>query len=272
MTGRARRPRRRRRHRRVQGRAAAAAVHRVRPRRPRRADGRGPGVRRARRPGPRCPATRCRARSGTASTRCRTSGSARGPTSSSSRRPPPTCWPGPPTGWPTTCSRTPCSPPGARCCSRRRCTPRCGSTPRPGANVDDAARARRRRARPGSGRLTGADTGPGRLPEPERIFAAAAGLLARASGCRPRPGRPARRRLRRGDPRAARPGAVPRQPVVGAAGVALAAAAVRPRRPGHAGGGAAGGAGAGRGARRAGRVGAGDADAVLRPRPTRTSS
>ena len=30
------------------------------------------------------------------------------PTSSSSRRPPPTCWPGPRTGWPTTCSPTRC--------------------------------------------------------------------------------------------------------------------------------------------------------------------
>jgi len=32
---------------------------------------------------------------------------------------------------------------------------------------------------PASGRLTGADTGPGRLPEPEQIFAVAAGLLRR---------------------------------------------------------------------------------------------
>jgi phosphopantothenoylcysteine decarboxylase/phosphopantothenate--cysteine ligase len=31
---------------------------------------------------------------------------------------------------------------------------------------------------PDSGRLTGADTGPGRLPDPERIYAVAAGLLA----------------------------------------------------------------------------------------------
>jgi phosphopantothenoylcysteine decarboxylase/phosphopantothenate--cysteine ligase len=32
---------------------------------------------------------------------------------------------------------------------------------------------------PGSGRLTGADTGPGRLPEPEAVFAAALALLGR---------------------------------------------------------------------------------------------
>jgi phosphopantothenoylcysteine decarboxylase/phosphopantothenate--cysteine ligase len=37
---------------------------------------------------------------------------------------------------------------------------------------------------PDSGRLTGADTGSGRLPEPERIFAVAAGLLARGSADR----------------------------------------------------------------------------------------
>jgi phosphopantothenoylcysteine decarboxylase/phosphopantothenate--cysteine ligase len=37
---------------------------------------------------------------------------------------------------------------------------------------------------PDSGRLTGADTGPGRLPEPDRIFAVAAGLLARGAADR----------------------------------------------------------------------------------------
>jgi phosphopantothenoylcysteine decarboxylase / phosphopantothenate---cysteine ligase len=35
---------------------------------------------------------------------------------------------------------------------------------------------------PASGRLTGADTGPGRLPEPEQIFAAAERVLARGTG------------------------------------------------------------------------------------------
>jgi phosphopantothenoylcysteine decarboxylase/phosphopantothenate--cysteine ligase len=38
---------------------------------------------------------------------------------------------------------------------------------------------------PASGRLTGADTGPGRLPEPEEIFAAATGLLGSAGGKSP---------------------------------------------------------------------------------------
>ncbi len=82
----------------------------------------------ARRPGRRCPASRSPTTSGPTCTRCRTCGSARRPTSSSSRRPPPTCWPRPPTASPTTCSPTRCSPRAARSCSRRRCTPRCGST------------------------------------------------------------------------------------------------------------------------------------------------
>ena len=39
---------------------------------------------------------------------------------------------------------------------------------------------------PASGRLTGADTGPGRLPEPEELFASAVALIARgADGLRP---------------------------------------------------------------------------------------
>ena len=57
----------------------------------------------ARRPGRRCPASRSRPRSGRPSTRSRTSGSGRAPTSSSWRRPPPTCSPGPRPAWPTTC-------------------------------------------------------------------------------------------------------------------------------------------------------------------------
>ena len=44
---------------------------------------------------------------------------------------------------------------------------------------------------PASGRLTGADSGPGRLPEPAELFAAALRVLARgAGGARARPGRP----------------------------------------------------------------------------------
>ncbi len=70
---------------------------------------------------------------------------------------------------------------------------------------------------PAEGRLTGADTGKGRLPEPAEIFE----RLPR--GARPRrratarPRRPARRRLRRRHPRVPRPGALPRQPLLGAA-------------------------------------------------------
>jgi phosphopantothenoylcysteine decarboxylase/phosphopantothenate--cysteine ligase len=54
------------------------------------------------------------------------------------------------------------------------------------ATVENVATLRRRGAvvlDPASGRLTGADTGPGRLPEPEQIHAAALQLLAR--GCAP---------------------------------------------------------------------------------------
>ena len=114
-------------------------------------------------------------------TRCRTCGSARRPTWSWSRPRPPTCWPGPRTAGPTTCSPRPCSPPAARWCSRRPCTPRCGSTRPPEANV---ATLRERGAlviEPAEGRLTGADTGQGRLPEPAEIFELAVDLLTRAS-------------------------------------------------------------------------------------------
>jgi phosphopantothenoylcysteine decarboxylase / phosphopantothenate---cysteine ligase len=46
---------------------------------------------------------------------------------------------------------------------------------------------------PGSGRLTGADTGPGRLPEPTELFAVAQAVLARHNG--PAPSLDARRVL-----------------------------------------------------------------------------
>ena len=139
----------------------------------------------ARPPGRRCRASRSPPTCGATSTRCRTCGSASPPTSSWSRRPPPTCWPGPRTAWPTTCSPTPCSPPAARSSSPRRCTPRCGSTPPPQANV---ATLRARGAlviEPAEGRLTGADTGKGRLPEPAEIFDACLDVLARGVGRRP---------------------------------------------------------------------------------------
>ena len=88
---------------------------------------------------------------------------------------------------------------------------------------------------PPSGRLTGADSGPGRLPEPEAIFEAAIALAgapavpatpAAAVACAAPPGpaagtaagRAHRHRQRRRHPRTAGPGPVPRQPVLRQAG------------------------------------------------------
>ena len=68
----------------------------------------------------------------------------------------------------------------ARCpvVSRRPCTPRCGSTRPPGPTSPRCAPAARSSWTPTSGRLTGADSGPGRLPEPAELFAVAATMLA----------------------------------------------------------------------------------------------
>ena len=63
------------------------------------------------------------------------------------------------------------------------------------ATVDNVATLRRRGAivlEPASGRLTGADTGAGRLPEPEEITTLAQLLLDRADALPLRPGRRAR--------------------------------------------------------------------------------
>ena len=54
----------------------------------------------------------------------------------------------------------------------RRCTPRCGSTPPPRPTSRRCGGAASSCSTPPSGRLTGADSGPGRLPEPAEIFAA----------------------------------------------------------------------------------------------------
>ncbi len=97
---------------------------------------------------------------------------------------------------------------------------------------------------PASGRLTGADTGPGRLPEPEEILAECLRLLdgagtpcrARRHRAHPGPRRPARGRQRRRHPRAARPGPLPGQPLLGQAGLRPRPHRCRPRRPGHPGG------------------------------------
>ena len=86
---------------------------------------------------------------------------------------------------------------------------------------------------PAEGRLTGADTGKGRLPEPAELFE----VLPR--GARPRrraaqrPRRAPRRRLRRRHPRVPRPGPLPRQPLLGPAGLRAGPGRRRPRRRGH---------------------------------------
>ena len=117
---------------------------------------------------------------------------------------------------PTTCSTAhPADRARVRSCSRRRCTPRCGSTR---ATQDNVATLRRRGAlvlEPAVGRLTGKDTGPGRLPEPAQIFEFAVDVLARGAG-RPsgRLRRSARGRVGRRHPGVPRPGPLPRQPLV----------------------------------------------------------
>ena len=85
---------------------------------------------------------------------------------------------------------------------------------------------------PAVGRLTGADTGKGRLPDPAEIFAVARARAAARPRSRPR--RPARRGHRRRHPRAARPGALPRQPLVRQAGLRPGAHRRGPRRAGDA--------------------------------------
>ena len=90
------------------------------------------------------------------------------------------------------------------------------------------------RHRAAVGRLTGADTGPGRLPEPEEIYrASAAACSPAARRRRRRPGRAPGGRQRRRHPRAARPGALPRQPLLGQAGLRAGRRGRGPRRRGH---------------------------------------
>ena len=129
------------------------------------------------------------------STRSRTCGSASTPTSSWSPRPPPTCWPRPPTGSPTTCSPTRCSPRAARWSSPPRCTPRCGSTRPPAPTSPPCASAAPSSSSPpraGSPAPTPARAG---CPSPLEIFDLCRDLLARGATRvgRARPGRAARR-------------------------------------------------------------------------------
>ena len=137
---------------------------------------------------------------------------------------------------------------------------------------------------PAVGRLTGQDSGAGRLPEPAAIFAVATRLLARGRGPRarlprgpaaPGSGRPPRGGLRGRHPGGDRPGAVHRQLVHRDAGVRAGPHGGGPRRRGDPGRGQRGAARSGRGQdhpggfgardarRRAGRRGLGGADAVV---------
>ena len=104
------------------------------------------------------------------------------------------------------------------------------------ATQENVATLRRRGAvviEPAVGRLTGVDTGKGRLPDPAEIFEVCRRVLARGvRGAGPR--RPARRRQRRWHPRAPRPGALPRQPLLRQAGLRPRPHRRRPRRPRHA--------------------------------------
>ena len=64
--------------------------------------------------------------------------------------------------------RDPAHRPAVRCCSRRRCTPRCGSTRPPRPTSPPCARAVRSCSTPASGRLTGADSGSRPAARPSR--------------------------------------------------------------------------------------------------------
>ena len=73
------------------------------------------------------------------------------------------------------------------CSSPPPCTPKCGSTPPPRPTWKRCAAGASTVLEPASGRLTGSDSGPGRLPEPEAIFEAAM-ALARGLQAKPCPG------------------------------------------------------------------------------------
>ena len=106
------------------------------------------------------------------------------------------------------------------------------------ATQENVATLRRRGAvviEPAVGRLTGADTGKGRLPDPGGDLRGLPPGAGPRAVTRARPGRPARRGQRRRHPRAARPGPLPRQPLLRQAGLRPGPHRRRPRRPGHAG-------------------------------------
>ena len=131
----------------------------------------------------------------------------------------------------TTCSPTSCSPPARRCSCARPCTPRCGSTRPCRTTCACCARAASTSWSPRPAAWPAATSAPGRLAEPDddrRGRRRAAHRRARA-----RPHRPARRRHRRRHPRADRPGALHRQPLVGQAGPRRRRGGRQPRRQGH---------------------------------------
>ena len=184
-------------------------------------------------PGPRCRASRSRPTSGAMSTRSHACGSAGPPTSSWSRRPRPTSSPG------RTASRTTCSPTllTARCpwCSRPRCTPRCGEHAATTANVATLPRARCPGHRGRPGRLTGKDTGRA-APRARRIFDARREVLAQHLAAMARPGARPRGRhvvVSAGGTGSTSTRPVPRQPLLGPPGYALARSGWRaaPRSP-----------------------------------------
>ena len=112
---------------------------------------------------------------------------------------------------------------------------------------------------PAVGRLTGADSGAGRLPEPEEIFAVAVRLLDRLGPEEPGPGRPPRGRLRGRHQGGDRPGAVHRQLVHRYPGLRAGQDRRRPGRRGDRDRGQRRAARPGRGQGDPGRLGAADA-------------
>ena len=113
-----------------------------------------------------------------------------------------------------TCSPTPCSPPGRRWSSARRCTPRCGSTRRSRTTWPRCAAAACTSSSPTRGGSPAATSARAAWPRPSASSPRSSALL----GPR-RPRRSARRRHRRRHPRADRRRARHRQPRVGQAGL-----------------------------------------------------
>ena len=176
------------RHRRLQGRRGLPAARRRRGARRPGAHRGGDRASSARPPSPRSPRSRRQLGSSTRTSRSRTPGSARRPTSSS--------WP---RRRPAASARTPrASPrdllgatllattaPGARLPGDAH---RDVGAPGGAGQPRHASPPGRARVEPETGRLAGGDVGAGRLAEPDAIVAAAAGLLERRPGAGTTPG------------------------------------------------------------------------------------